>query len=177
MTRFGETSPPPEGTTLPVPAQRMVIEPRRYEDEQVQQLVAAVQAEYVVRYGGPDAAQVEPDEFAPPRGRFFVGLLDGDPVAMGGWRLLAPGEAELKRMYVVAALRRRGLSRQMLQHLEATAAEAGIERMVLNTGLEQPEAVALYESAGYTPIPGFGHYANAPLALFYGKTLTAISRG
>jgi GNAT superfamily N-acetyltransferase len=65
-------------------------------------------------------------------------------------------------MYVVAARRGQGLARAMLAHLEGTARAAGAEVMILETGLAQPEAIALYESAGYTPIPGFGHYAWSP---------------
>jgi GNAT superfamily N-acetyltransferase len=155
-----------------------VIEPRGYADAQVQQLVAEVQAEYVIRYGGPDEARVDPREFDPPGGLFLVGLLDGVPSAMGGWRRLADvgGDdiAEIKRMYVVTAARRRGLSRVMLAELESTAAAAGVRRVVLNTGDQQPEAIALYESSDYAAIDGFGHYACAPGAVFYGKTLAAI---
>ena len=151
----------------------LVFESRPYDDPQVQQLVAEVQQEYVRRYGGPDAAPVEPGEFAPPAGLFLLGLLDGEPVATGAWRVLADGSAEIKRMYVAAGYRRRGLARLMLAELERTAAAAGIRRVVLNTGTEQPEAVALYESSGYVPTAGFGHYADAPLALFYAKTLVA----
>jgi hypothetical protein len=43
--------------------------------------------------------------------------------------------------------------------------------MVLNTGHQQPEAIALYESNGYSPSEGFGHYACTPGAVFYGKDL------
>ena len=43
--------------------------------------------------------------------------------------------------------------------------------MVLSTGSEQPEAIALYESGGYRPVPGFGLYADTAGALFYGKRL------
>ena len=46
----------------------------------------------------------------------------------------------------------------MLAHLEATAAEAGADVMVLETGLAQPEAIALYASSGYEPVEGFGYY-------------------
>src|SRR5581483_1041284 len=127
-------------------------------------------------YGGPDAARVDPAEFAPPRGEFFVGVVDGLAVSMGGWRLIGDDEAELKRMYVIESHRRRGLARRMLHHLEASAATAGVRRMLLNTGLEQPEAIALYESEGYTPVPGFGHYADAPAAVFYGKELIGRER-
>jgi GNAT superfamily N-acetyltransferase len=134
-------------------------------------MVAAVQAEYVRRYGGEDAATVDPDEFRPPNGRFLVGVLDGIAVAMGGWRRLPDGRAEIKRMYVAPHARGQGLAEQLLAELERTAAAAGIGRAVLNTGPAQPEAIALYAKHGYEPVPGFGHYACHPDALFYGKTL------
>jgi GNAT superfamily N-acetyltransferase len=143
-------------------------------------MVADVQAEYVRRYGGPDVAVVDPDEFSPPNGLFLVGLLDGDPVATGGWRRLGEGcgedqgDAEIKRMYVAARARRRGLARRVLAELERTAAEAGVTRLILNTGPEQPEAVALYQDAGYLPVAGFGHYACHPHALFFGKDLDRV---
>ena len=151
------------------------IQPRSYADPDVARMIAEVQAEYVRRYGGPDGAAVEQDEFDPPAGLFLVGLLDGVPVATGGWRTLADGSAEIKRMYVARAARRRGLARRMLAELERTAATAGVERVVLNTGPAQPEAVALYEQAGYLPVPAFGHYACHEKALFFGKSLTVTA--
>lgn len=155
---------------------QFVIEPRSYDDPDVARMVAEVQAEYVQRYGGPDAAPVEPAQFAPPTGVFLVGLLDGVPVATGAWRRLPDGRAEIKRMYVSAAARRTGLARRMLAELERTAAQAGIQDVVLNTGPSQPEAVALYRSSGYEPVPGFGHYACHPHAMFFGKRLPAAER-
>jgi ribosomal protein S18 acetylase RimI-like enzyme len=149
---------------------------RPYDDPDVTRLVAEVQAEYVVMYGGQDAAVVDPAEFAPPAGLFLVGLLDGVAVAMGGWRRLADaqGQAEIKRMYVVPTARRRGLAERVLAELERTAAEAGITCLVLNTGPEQPAAVAMYERNGYAPVTPFGHYACHPNALFFGKALPAV---
>ncbi len=147
------------------------LEVRPYDDPDVRRMVDEVQAEYVVRYGGPDAAAVDPAEFSPPGGLFVVGLLDGVPVATGGWRRLDATSAEIKRMYVSVGARRRGLSRLVLAELERSAATAGITELVLNTGPEQPEAIALYQSAAYLPIPGFGHYACHEDAVFFGKTL------
>jgi GNAT superfamily N-acetyltransferase len=149
-----------------------VIEARPYDHPDAVRMVAEVQAEYVVRYGGPDAAVVDPAEFVLPNGLFLVGLLDGLAVATGGWRIIDADVAEIKRMYVAATFRRRGLSRLLLAEIERTAARAGVQRLVLNTGPEQPEAVALYEQSGYLPTPGFGHYACHPHALFYEKKLT-----
>jgi GNAT superfamily N-acetyltransferase len=139
-------------------------------------LVAAVQAVYVVRYGGPDAAVVAPGEFEPPDGLFLVGILDGEPAVTAAWRRIEAGVVELKRMYVLAAARRRGLARRILAELEASARAAGAHRIVLNTGDQQPEAIALYQSSGYLPSEGFGHYADTPGAIFYGKDLDAAQR-
>ena len=140
-------------------------------------LIEAVQAEYVARYGGRDDSPVDAGDFEDPLGQFFVGYLDAEPVATAAWRrssvkaLGAEVTAEIKRMYVVPAAQRRGLARRMLAHLEATAAEAGIEALVLETGLKQPEAIELYLSAGYEPIPGFGHYRGSDLSRCFARRL------
>jgi GNAT superfamily N-acetyltransferase len=141
-------------------------------------LVEEVQGEYVVRYGGRDQTPIGPSFFEPPAGAFFVGYVDDEPVVTGAWRrrddVVVEGTAltaEVKRMYVSPQVRGRGLARAMLAHLEATAREAGVEVMVLETGTKQPEAIALYSSSGYTRIPGFGFYRDAPLSRCFGKRL------
>lgn len=140
-------------------------------------LVEAVQEEYVLRYGGRDESPIDPTDFEDPVGRFFVGYADGVPVATGAWRrstvqaLGAAVTAEVKRMYVVPAAQRRGIARRMLAHLEATAAEAGVEALVLETGMRQPEAIELYLSSGYVPIPGFGHYCGSDLSRCFGRRI------
>jgi hypothetical protein len=55
--------------------------------------------------------------------------------------------------------------------LEVGAARAGHGSVVLNTGQEQPEALALYADLGYRPIEGYGIYACSPGAVFLGKDL------
>jgi GNAT superfamily N-acetyltransferase len=143
-------------------------------------LIAQVQAEYVVRYGGPDEAHIAADQFDPPDGRFAVGYCDGEPVAMGGWRRLpaddpvtgwASPAAEVKRMFVAQRMRGAGFARAMLAYLERSAAEHGIRWLLLETGSKQPEALALYQSAGYADVPPFGHYAGRELARHLGKEL------
>lgn len=149
----------------------LVFEVRRYDDPDVTAAIAELQLEYVRRYGSQDVTVVDAAEFVAPDGLFLVCLVDGAMGAMGGWRRHDESSVEIKRMYVPEQLRRRGLARAILAELELRAAAAGYRRVVLNTGLEQPEAVAMYAAAGYTPIPGFGHYEHAPLALFFGKSL------
>jgi len=141
-------------------------------------LVEEVQEEYVVRYGGRDETPIDPTYFEEPGGAFFVGYLDRRPVATGAWRrrtdVMVDGSAlsaEVKRMYVVPQARGLGLARAMLVHLEETARSSGAEVMVLETGLRQPEAIALYESSGYLPIAGFGFYKDAPLSRCMARSL------
>lgn len=139
-------------------------------------LVAAVQQEYVRRYGGVDITPVDPSEFTAPDGTFLVGYVDDQPVASGGWRRHREGAsavptAEIKRMYVVPAWQRNGFARAMLAELERTAAAAGYRRLVLETGLRQPEAVALYTGCGYIEIDNYGVYRHEPDSRCYGRDL------
>ncbi|WP_328309307.1 GNAT family N-acetyltransferase [Actinomycetospora sp. NBC_00405] len=147
--------------------------------------VDAVQAFYVERYGGADRTPVDPAEFAPPRGLFLLGSLPGTgPVCCGGWRrhdastidvadrgVLRPGDAEIKRMWVDPAHRRRGLAGTLLDALERAAASAGCPRTVLETGTEQPEALAFYRARGYVAIPRFGVYRDEPNSLCFARVL------
>jgi ribosomal protein S18 acetylase RimI-like enzyme len=149
-----------------------------YHDPDAAKLIDEVQQEYVVRYGGHDATPIDAADFEPPQGLFVVGYADGRAVVCGGWRAhdsteprFADGDAEIKRMYVVPAARRRGLARLMLAELERTARAAGGRRIILETGTAQPEAIALYESAGYTAVPKFGTYRCHDSSRCYGKVL------
>lgn len=142
-----------------------------YDSPNAQLLIEAVQAEYVQRYGGPDDTPVDPTEFAPPGGAFVIGYADGAPIAMGGVRAYRPDAVEVKRMYVLPEARRRGFARLVLAALEERARLLGATSVVLETGQRQPEAITLYESAGYLPIEAFGHYRDSPLSLSFSKRL------
>ena len=99
---------------------------------------------------------------------------DGTPLGCGALRALGDGAAEVKRMYVVPAARRRGVSRAVLVALEEAARSRGWTTLRLETGPLQTAAVALYESGGYRPIAAFGGYAGDPRAthsLFFERTL------
>lgn len=150
-----------------------------FADADAQRLVAQVQAEYAERYGSPDEAPIDAADFESPDGSFYLGTLDGVPVATGAWRrspvsaLGSTSSVEIKRMYVVPEARRRGLSRRVLQHLEQSAHAAGAEVVVLETGTRQPEAISLYLSSGYQEVPGFGHYADSPLSRCFAKRIVA----
>ena len=162
------------------PSRPLSISQIGYDHPDAQRLIAEVQAEYVWRYGGPDDSPVDPVQFQPPQGLFAVGYLDAEPVAMGGWRRHAEDDPqtawaqpafEVKRMYVASAARGRGYARTMLAYLEEAARRSGAQWLLLETGQRQPEAVELYRSSGYQPVPPFGHYAEAELSIHLGKQL------
>jgi GNAT superfamily N-acetyltransferase len=144
-------------------------------------MIDALQAYYATLYGQSDPSPVDPAEFSPPLGRFYIASATDGPVAMGGWRWLEPDvttlegplrkPAEIKRMYVVPAARRQGHAVLMLDHLEHTAAAEGADALVLSTGPRQPDAIALYRSRGYVDVPGFGFFAAIPTAVHLGKRL------
>jgi GNAT superfamily N-acetyltransferase len=143
-----------------------------------QLLVEEVQQEYVARYGGRDRSALSSSDLEPPAGAFYVAYLDGTPVATGAWRfrndvsrLGSDRPAEIKRMYVAPAARRRGLARRMLEHLEESARAAGAAVMILETGTAQPEAMALYVAAAYEPVEPFGLYRDSPRNRCYGRRL------
>ncbi|MDI3421800.1 GNAT family N-acetyltransferase [Streptomyces luteolus] len=146
----------------------MDIRPTPYDHPDAIKLSNEVLREYAQRYGEEegDATPLAPSMFQPPHGLFLLAhdALDR-PVATGGWRTqdandegYADGDAEIKRMYVIEQARGQGLARRILALLEADARAAGRTRMVLETGDQQPEAIALYASEGYTFCAKFGYY-------------------
>ncbi|MEU5091833.1 GNAT family N-acetyltransferase [Streptomyces sp. NPDC021356] len=158
----------------------MFIRPVAFDHPDAVKLNDEVQAEYHVRYGdGGDATHLDPADFRPPNGVYLIAYdEDGTPVATGGWRSQdknaegnEDGDAELKRMFVVESMRGRGLARRILAALEDDAREAGRVRMVLETGDQQPEAIALYTSSGYEPCAKFGYYREYESSLCYAKAL------
>jgi ribosomal protein S18 acetylase RimI-like enzyme len=157
------------------------LRPVPYDHPDAVRLIAELHGFYRERYGGGDGTPFDPAQFEPPHGLFVVGYADGDAVACGGWRArdavdddpgLRDGDAEIKRMYVAPGHRRRGLARVVLRELERTAAAAGRLRVVLETGLAQPEAIAFYLAAGYAPTGRFGMYRHEPDSRCFARNLS-----
>jgi GNAT superfamily N-acetyltransferase len=96
-----------------------------------------------------------PAEFEAPAGLLLIAYAGEDPVACGGVRVIGPGVAEIKRMYVAPSARGRGLGRTLLGALEAAAADLGCDHVRLDTAASFTEAVGLYHSAGYTDIADY----------------------
>lgn len=112
-------------------------------------------------------------ELAAPGIRFFVLRDAGRPLAMGAFKRIDAGHAEIKSMHVLAEARGRGLSKAMLDHLVTEARNQGFTRLSLETGV-QPTFVAaraLYARAGFEECPPFEGYWDDPNSVFMTKVL------
>lgn len=129
-----------------------------------QALIAALNAELSAMYPEPGANHfgLKPAQVSGSSGVFLVVSLNGTPVGCGAVRLIDADTAELKRMYVAPAARGKGLSKQLVAALEAEARALGAKRLVLETGIRQHAALALYRGAGFQPIPLYGEYLASP---------------
>jgi len=127
------------------------------------------------------------DTLYPPESRHYLDLAslqqpnvlfavarDDTGHAIGcGAIVLCPEFGELKRMYVSPRGRGQGVARKLLALLESRAIGYGCRLLKLETGPYQPEALALYASAGYERRGPFGDYTSDPLSVFMQKRLVA----
>jgi ribosomal protein S18 acetylase RimI-like enzyme len=134
-------------------------------------LLEALDEDLRSRYAASSIHTTDLRDVAPGRGVFVVARIGGRAVGCGAVRPLQTGVGELKRMWVDPQARRRGIARRILAQLEAAAAELGWTTLRLETGVPQPEAIALYESFGYYRIPCFGEYADDPHSECFEKRL------
>jgi GNAT superfamily N-acetyltransferase len=138
-------------------------------------LITAEMDELTERYGAADEYDgLVPEQMAAPGGMFLLAWLDGRAVGCGGVRCrddMGAGVGELKRMYVAPDARRRRVGRALLDALEGEASRLGYSRLVLETGTKQPDAIALYTSAGYEPIAPYGTYRDSPDSRCFAKPL------
>ena len=105
-----------------------------------------------------------------PEVRFLVAR-DADGKALATGALVHHGDwAEIKRMWVEEAARGRGIAGQILKALMAEAG-AGVERLLLETGIASHAALALYEKTGFKRRPPFADYRPDPLSVFMERRL------
>ncbi|NNF30902.1 MAG: GNAT family N-acetyltransferase [Flavobacteriaceae bacterium] len=78
---------------------------------------------------------------------------------------------EVKRMYTLPDYRGKGIASKIVLRLELWAKELGYPFCVLETGKQQPEAMALYKKQGYEIIPNYGQYAGVTNSICFKKKL------
>ncbi len=105
-----------------------------------------------------------------PNVLFAVARLGGTAIGTGAV-VLQSDYGEIKRMYVDPARRGYGAGRAILNFLERETLLHGVDLIRLETGVSQPEAIGLYERAGYLRRPPFADYWDDPLSIFMEKKL------
>lgn len=145
---------------------RWTIEARPWDDQDGAELRRRQREELDARYGtadhepGPPPSAADVDVFL-----VAVESATGEAVGCGALRRLAPGVAEIKRMYVAPRLRGSGVAVGLLRALESAAAGRGWRTLRLETGTEQPDALRFYQREGYREIPLFGNYVGSTLSV------------
>jgi putative acetyltransferase len=129
-----------------------------------QALIGALNAELSAMYPEPGANHfgLKPAQVSGQSGAFLIVSHNGTPVGCGAVRLIDADTGELKRMYMAPSVRGKGLAKQLVAALEAEARALGARRLVLETGIRQHAALALYRATGFRPIPLYGEYLLSP---------------
>lgn len=108
-----------------------------------------------------------------PEITFWTARLEGALVGCAALLRHADGSGELKSLFVRSAARGLGLSKLLLQAVEAKAKELKLARIDLETGPKSHAALGLYEAAGYRFCGPFAHYRDDPNSVFMTKEMSA----
>ena len=124
-------------------------------------------------YPSESTHRVDAITLASENARFFSALLDGTVVGCGGI-MLQHNYAEIKRIFVSPQARGLGVGHKLLERLETEARQLGFNSLRLETGIYQPEALALFRARGFTPRLSFGDYPdNDPNSIFMEKKISS----
>jgi len=154
----------PETTPL-----QIALEPAR--QPEVIALIDELDAFQTVLYPPESHHGIDIDALSQPNVLFAV-LRDEEGRPSGcGAIVVGKDYGEIKRMFVRPHLRGRGAGRAIVAFLEAEAARRGCTQVMLETGVSQPEAIALYARCGYVRRGPFGDYWDDPLSVFMSKQI------
>lgn len=145
-----------------------------------------LKVEYDVRYrdfrpansstSGNDLLTYPAELFFPPDGAFLLIRRAGEIIGGGAFQRYDGTTAELKRIWARRDQRRQGIARSVVSELESRALKQGYRRVYLTTGFRQPEALALYRSAGYEPLYDASIAPEVHFRLPFGKDLLRPGR-
>ncbi|PZR00591.1 MAG: PadR family transcriptional regulator [Cereibacter sphaeroides] len=152
---------------------RIEIAPSDPEAPQAQACLAAYAALLAEKIPGFSATHVpvpdpEAASYRPPKGAFLLAKADGATLACVSLKTVAPGEGEVKRLWVAPSARGLGLARRMMTAIEDTARAMGLTRLRLDTNENLPEAIALYRATGWAEVAPFTGF---PATHWFAKAL------
>lgn len=101
----------------------------------------------------------------------LVLYVNDEPVSSGALKEFSASSIEVKRMYTLPAHRGKGYASTVLKELEKWAAELSYQSCVLETGKNQPEAIAMYHRNGFHVIPNYGQYVGMENSVCFQKNV------
>ena len=142
-------------------------------DPDVVALIEAHRAAARLYYAPEDCHAEAADDLVEASTRMFSASHDGRVVAIGGYKMLDEGTAEVKSVFVDPAARGLGAGKALMAHLMADAKAAGVAQLMLEAGTDAyaAPARALYGALGFSVRPPFGTYSAATASTFMECTL------
>ena len=138
----------------------------------VLELIEELDKELLQRYPSSSIHTLDLDKITNESGLFLVGYISEIAVACCSLCEIEPGVGEIKRVFVKPQYRRKGIAEHIMKHLEEQAVKSGFKFLRVETGVKQPEAVAMYQKLGYYDIAKYGEYINDPNSICMEKRLT-----
>lgn len=142
-----------------------------FENADFQNLVTALDADLHLRDGADHLYyaqfnKIDNIQYA------IVAYDEHSAIGCGAIKEFSTDSMEIKRMYVLPGHRGQGIASMILKQLEQWSIELNHHKCLLETGMKQPEAIALYKKNGYSIIPNFGQYENVENSVCFEKVLT-----
>ena len=134
-----------------------------------QSLVALLDADLAKRDGDEHAFYAQFNKITTIRNAIIC-YVDDKAIGCGAFREYDESKAEIKRMFVLPEYRGHGIALKILNELELWATELNYKEYILETGKKQPEAIRLYQKAGYSVISNYGQYIKVENSVCMMKT-------
>ena len=148
----------------------LILKRTHSQDSDFKELVKLLDADLVIRDGDEHEFYNQFNKLDAIK-HVVVAYEKGEAVGGGGIKKYAAGVVEVKRMFVKADNRGKGIATKIISELENWTRELSYEKCILETGIRQPEAIALYKKCGYKIIPNYGQYRDAPNSVCFEKFL------
>ena len=118
------------------------------DNEDFQELVKLLDADLSIRDGEDHSFYSQFNKIVSIK-HVVVAYREVVPIGCGAIKKYSDDAMEVKRMFVPITERGKGIATKILEELESWARELGYKKCVLETGIRQPEAIALYNKLGY----------------------------
>lgn len=101
----------------------------------------------------------------------LIAYRDNQAIGCGAFKKYDEFTAEIKRMYVLPEEQGKGVASALLKELEKLASSLAYKTCILETGIRQPDAIALYKKNGYDITANYGPYMGVKNSLCFKKEL------